>query len=69
MVAANFILSAAAQYEKAKPDVWGAAPAIDVGRPDKGREKPFYRATPTSSGYRSGGAISKVPSGIASRLD
>ncbi|MDF2366552.1 ABC transporter substrate-binding protein [Sneathiella sp.] len=32
MVAANVILSADAQREKAKADVWGAAPAIDINR-------------------------------------
>ena len=32
MVTANFLLSFGAQYEKAKPDVWGTAPAIDVSR-------------------------------------
>ena len=32
IVAANFLLSADAQYEKAKSDVWGAAPAIDISR-------------------------------------
>ncbi|WP_288904749.1 ABC transporter substrate-binding protein [uncultured Sneathiella sp.] len=41
MVAANFILSAAAQYEKAKPDVWGAAPAIDIGRLTKEEKSRF----------------------------
>ena len=32
MVTANFLLSFEAQFEKAKADVWGAAPAIDVAR-------------------------------------
>lgn len=32
MVTANFLISFDAQYEKAKADVWGAAPAIDIGR-------------------------------------
>ena len=32
MVLQNLLLSGAAQYEKAKPDVWGALPAIEVNR-------------------------------------
>jgi putative spermidine/putrescine transport system substrate-binding protein len=32
MVLQNILLSGAAQYEKAKPDVWGALPAIEVNR-------------------------------------
>ncbi|PHQ71891.1 MAG: ABC transporter substrate-binding protein [Sneathiella sp.] len=32
MVLANFLTSFDAQYEKAKPDVWGAAPAIDAAK-------------------------------------
>ncbi len=34
MVAADYLLSFDAQYEKAKSDVWGAAPAIDVSKLD-----------------------------------
>ena len=30
MVVQNLLLSAEAQYEKARPDVWGAAPAIEI---------------------------------------
>ena len=32
MVLQNLLLSGVAQYEKAKPDVWGALPAIEVNR-------------------------------------
>ena len=32
MVLQNILLSGEAQYEKAKPDVWGASPAIDISR-------------------------------------
>lgn len=32
MVLQNLLLSGAAQYEKARPDVWGASPAIDISR-------------------------------------
>ncbi len=32
MVLQNLLLSGAAQYEKARPDVWGTAPAIDISR-------------------------------------
>jgi len=32
LVLQNVLLSGAAQYEKARPDVWGAAPAISVDR-------------------------------------
>lgn len=41
MVAANFLISAEAQYEKAKPDVWGAAPAIDIRRLDSAEQAKF----------------------------
>ena len=34
MVAANYLLSFDTQYEKAKSNVWGAAPAIDVTKLD-----------------------------------
>jgi putative spermidine/putrescine transport system substrate-binding protein len=34
MVAQNLMLSAAAQLEKARPEVWGAAPVIELGRLD-----------------------------------
>ena len=32
MVLANELISFAAQYTKAKPDVWGATPAIDISK-------------------------------------
>ncbi len=32
MVAQNVLLSASAQLEKAKPEIWGAAPAIEIAR-------------------------------------
>lgn len=32
MVVSNILLSGEAQYEKAKPDVWGTSPAIDIAR-------------------------------------
>ncbi len=32
MVVSNVLLSGEAQYEKAKPDVWGTSPAIDIAR-------------------------------------
>ncbi len=32
LVLQNVLLSGAAQYEKAKPDVWGAKPAIEISR-------------------------------------
>lgn len=32
MVVSNLLLSGEAQYEKAKPDVWGTSPAIDIAR-------------------------------------
>jgi putative spermidine/putrescine transport system substrate-binding protein len=32
MVLQNVLLSGEAQYEKARPDVWGAAPAIEISR-------------------------------------
>ncbi len=41
MVAANFILSADAQYEKAKANVWGAAPAIDINRLPEDEKRRF----------------------------
>lgn len=34
MVAQNLMLSGAAQFEKARPDVWGAAPVIELDRLD-----------------------------------
>lgn len=34
MVLQNLMISGAAQLEKAKPEVWGAAPAIDIARSD-----------------------------------
>ncbi len=41
MVAANFLLSAEAQLEKAKPDVWGDFPAIDIARLPAEQQKLF----------------------------
>jgi len=41
MVVANFLLSAEAQLEKAKPDVWGDFPAIDLTRLPQEQQKLF----------------------------
>ena len=41
MVAANFLLSAEAQMEKAKPDVWGDFPALDISRLPKNQQQQF----------------------------
>jgi putative spermidine/putrescine transport system substrate-binding protein len=41
MVLANLLVSANAQLEKAKPEVWGVTPAIDVARLDASLKKAF----------------------------
>ncbi|MCF8466169.1 MAG: ABC transporter substrate-binding protein [Sneathiella sp.] len=41
MVTANLLLSFDAQYEKAKPAVWGTAPAIDLSKLDAGNKAAF----------------------------
>lgn len=41
MVTANFLLSAEAQMEKAKPDVWGDFPALDITRLPKQQQQQF----------------------------
>ncbi|MEM7522715.1 MAG: ABC transporter substrate-binding protein [Pseudomonadota bacterium] len=41
LVAQNLLISAEAQLEKAKPEVWGAAPAIEVARTDAETQAAF----------------------------
>ncbi len=41
MVAANFLLSAEAQMEKAKPNVWGDFPALDISRLPMNQQQQF----------------------------
>ena len=41
MVLANVLLSGEAQYEKARPDVWGTTPGIDVSRTSEGMQAKF----------------------------
>ncbi|MBM9511811.1 ABC transporter substrate-binding protein [Desulfogranum marinum] len=41
MVTANFLLSAEAQMEKAKPDVWGDFPALDITRLPRQQQQQF----------------------------
>ncbi len=43
MVAANLLLSAEAQYQKADPSVWGDLPAIDLSRLDEGWREKFAK--------------------------
>lgn len=41
MIAQNILISGAAQFEKARPDVWGSAPAIDLSRLDAATQEQF----------------------------
>jgi putative spermidine/putrescine transport system substrate-binding protein len=43
LVLANELISFAAQYTKAKPDVWGATPAIDISRLSQDDRQTFNR--------------------------
>ncbi|TNE36234.1 MAG: ABC transporter substrate-binding protein [Alphaproteobacteria bacterium] len=42
MVTANFLMSFDAQYEKAKPKIWGTTPAIDVAKLTEAEQKSFH---------------------------
>jgi putative spermidine/putrescine transport system substrate-binding protein len=41
VVLANLLISVEAQYEKAKPNVWGAAPGIDLSKVDAAKKSQF----------------------------
>jgi putative spermidine/putrescine transport system substrate-binding protein len=49
MVAQNLMLSGAAQFEKARPDVWGAAPVIELDRLDGDAQADFATLVPHPS--------------------
>ncbi len=49
MVVQNMLLSAEAQYDKARPDIWGALPAIEVARTSDDMQAKFAALPPHPS--------------------
>ncbi|MEH6546637.1 MAG: ABC transporter substrate-binding protein [Sneathiella sp.] len=58
MILANELLSFEAQYTKAKPDVWGATPAIDLSRLDR-KSREAFNALPRNPAVISPEALAK----------